>query len=1153
MKSYRLILALLVVFVLGNTANAITYYSRQTGAWNQATTWSTVACGGVAAGATPAAGDIAFVCGTHTVSVTANVTTQDVTINSTGYLRTGTTGGGANRTVTITGTFTILAGGVYNHNNNQLASTTIFAGTEVFSPTSTILITIWSGDTDRLITGVGSNFGHLTLTWNSGAFIWQNDGLGYTRTIQGNFTVSAGTSTILDQSAANITIPIGGNMTVAGILRMKYNVGGSLTVTVVGTTTVSGSLFGIYIGNGAFNFTTGNYTQSAGTHWGIYAGDGNANYTCAGTFTVSGGDCRGINNTSTFTAGVANYTIGTFSFTGGTFLGSYACHVGGQASTFNVSGNMTVTYGATSNLCAINRLASLNVTPTTTGLNLTVGGNLTFGGVLGEFNSNNGTGVETDIITGNMAASNGNNFFNSVLTAGNGHTTTMTVGGTFAISGGNTRLSSENGTLTCTVAGAATISGGSCAVKEGTGNATVNFNSTYSQTGGTFGLHRSGTIPTTSVVTVNVAGNFSHTGGIINYDDNAASTGIHRVNLFGATSTMGGAGSITHASAGTGTVFGEFHYARTGTIAWSRTSTTHAIQQVKQFVDAVCTVDASASANPMQVASNVTLANISLTALTVNGILNMGAQTITAVGPSLAGYYSGMTVNGRLRTSHTSGFYNGTTTATLQPQTFAIDVVYRMDFSLGATSTVEYYGTANQAVTGKYPLAGAVVDVSATAAVQYHYGNLDINNTGAGTYAFPHTPILGTGNVFVRTSLVLTAGEYNLAGSGAGLTTTIENSAATGITRDGVSTLGYIKSEEANGGNNRAKIRWNMGTATGAHVIPFGTASGAANFIPFTFNKTTGGGADVLVSTRGTAGSANTPWAAASNVGAVAHMFDPTLGQDGSDEAVVDRWWDINTTAAATATVTFSYRGAENTMIVPYNTGTLGAQHWDGTAWEPPVGSAAAVTAGVGSITVAGLNTFSPWVLASLAAPLPVELVSFTATCSEGHAVIDWSTASETMNDYFVVEKSEDGEHYIECGRSDGAGTSTEMHNYKLIDPTALNGLTYYRVRQVDFNGEATVTKVISVNSCESNGTTINSWHSSGAVNIQILGEQEGTYSTELVDMQGRTVLQSSTTKESDLATGRLNTEGLQQGIYLLKTTDPNGVVTCNRICLCGE
>lgn len=1152
MKTLRFIGTVLVFLLLSNMAQAVTYYSRVTGNWNSNTTWSTAGCGGASAGATPGPGDIVFICAAHTVSVTSNVTTMNVTINGGGQLTTGTTGGGANKTVTITGTFTILAGGTYNHNNNQNASTTIFAGTESFAATSTIIITSWSNDTDRLITGVSSNFGNLTLSYNAGAFIWQNDGLGYTRTIQGNFIVNAGCNTLLDQSAVAITVPIGGNLTVNGTLRIKYAVDGNLTLTVGGTTSVTGTFHMIYLGNGTLNFTTANFTQSAGQCWGIYADDGNCNWTVTGTFSMSGGDCRGINNLSTYTAGIINFQIGTFSFTGGSFIGSYCRHGGGQTSVFNVTGNMTVTHTATS-LCAINRLATLSATPTTAALNFTVGGNLTFNGVAGgDFNSNNGTGAETIAITGNWTISNGDNYFNSVLTAGNGHAATITVGGTFTHSGGNTRWSSEAGTLTATVTGATTVSGGVLMMKESTGAGTINFNSTYSQTGGTFHFHNNAAA-TANVVTVNVQGNFSHTGGTMNYDLSTTSTAVHKLNLYGASCTLGGTGSMTHASAGTGTVFGEMHYARTGTITFSRTSATHYIQQVEQYVDAVCTVNASASANPLQICSNSTQANITTTALNVNGVLDIGGQGITGVGPSAANYYSGMIVNAgaRLRLSRTAGYYDGTTSAVLQPQVFATDANYRMDFSLDAASTVEYYGTANQAVTGKYPLAGAVADVSSAAAAQYHYGYLEINNTGAGTYAYPHVPLAGTGNVFVRTSLVLTAGELNLAGSGTGQTITIENSASTGITRNGTTSVGWIKSEEANGGNNRAKVRWNTGTSTGSRVVPFGVTSGASNFIPFTFNKTSAGGADVLISTRSTGTTDNLPWAAASNVAGVAHMYDPTLAQDGSDEAVIDRWWDINVTAACTATVTFSYRGVENTMIAPYQTGSIGAQHWDGTAWENPVGSAVAVTAGVGSITIAGLNTFSPWVLSSLAAPLPVEFVSYTGTCVSDHAVIEWTTATETMNDYFAIEKSTDGVNYSECGRVDGNGSTTSMHQYSFIDPTALTGITYYRIRQVDFNGESSKTNAVTVNSCDQGNTTVNTWYSQGSVNVEIIGEQEGDYVMEMMDMKGRVVLTKNTSKSSEVVVDRMSTSELEHGVYLMKVTDPNGVVSTSRVCLC--
>src|ERR1044071_7099168 len=236
MKTLRFFGLALLAMLFTTGIKATTYYATTSGNWNSASTWSTVGCGGAAAATTPTVGDIVFICASNTVTVTANVTVANVTINTGGYLITGGAGGGANKTVTITGTFTINSGGTYEHNNNQVAATTIFAGTESFNAASNFIVTAWSNDVDRLITGCGSNFGNLTLNWNPGAFIWQNDGLGYTRTVQGNLIVGLGCNTLCDQSAANITVPVGGNLTVNGVLRIKYNNAGSLTLTVAGTT-----------------------------------------------------------------------------------------------------------------------------------------------------------------------------------------------------------------------------------------------------------------------------------------------------------------------------------------------------------------------------------------------------------------------------------------------------------------------------------------------------------------------------------------------------------------------------------------------------------------------------------------------------------------------------------------------------------------------------------------------------------------------------------------------------------------------------------------------------------------------------------------------------------------------------------------------------
>ena len=154
----------------------------------------------------------------------------------------------------------------------------------------------------------------------------------------------------------------------------------------------------------------------------------------------------------------------------------------------------------------------------------------------------------------------------------------------------------------------------------------------------------------------------------------------------------------------------------------------------------------------------------------------------------------------------------------------------------------------------------------------------------------------------------------------------IDNSATNSITR----TTGWIISE-----GQYNYVKWNCGTTTGNYIYPFGYSTTA--YLPLTINKTTAGSSNVSASTWGAAASDNLPWAGISDAGTVAavgNMYDGTLGQDGSDEAVIDRWWDVYTSAATTANVTFSYRGAENTMSAGYQTAELASQHWTGSIWN---------------------------------------------------------------------------------------------------------------------------------------------------------------------------------------------------------------------------
>ncbi len=96
---------------------------------------------------------------------------------------------------------------------------------------------------------------------------------------------------------------------------------------------------------------------------------------------------------------------------------------------------------------------------------------------------------------------------------------------------------------------------------------------------------------------------------------------------------------------------------------------------------------------------------------------------------------------------------------------------------------------------------------------------------------------------------------------------------------------------------------------------------------------------------------------------------------------------------------------------------------------------------------------------------LPVTLTYFTARQQDSQVLLQWATASEKDNAYFSLEKSRDGQQFNEIGRVTGAGTSTTKRTYAFTDDFPFGGTSYYRLRQVDFDGTSANSKIVVVNS----------------------------------------------------------------------------------------
>ncbi|MEL5996781.1 T9SS type A sorting domain-containing protein, partial [Hymenobacter segetis] len=167
--------------------------------------------------------------------------------------------------------------------------------------------------------------------------------------------------------------------------------------------------------------------------------------------------------------------------------------------------------------------------------------------------------------------------------------------------------------------------------------------------------------------------------------------------------------------------------------------------------------------------------------------------------------------------------------------------------------------------------------------------------------------------------------------------------------------------------------------------------------------------------------------------------------------------------------------------------------------------------------------------------PLPVELSAFTAKAEGTTAVqLAWTTAQELHNDHFDVERSLDGTTFTTLGTVTGAGSSSTAHTYGFRDarlPFVAN-LLYYRLRQVDTNGQASYSPVRSVLLGQADVAPQlqaypNPAH--GNVSVRILGTVP-TAPMQLFDATGRLV---RTQPLADADTS-ISLQGLPAGLYIL-------------------
>lgn len=94
---------------------------------------------------------------------------------------------------------------------------------------------------------------------------------------------------------------------------------------------------------------------------------------------------------------------------------------------------------------------------------------------------------------------------------------------------------------------------------------------------------------------------------------------------------------------------------------------------------------------------------------------------------------------------------------------------------------------------------------------------------------------------------------------------------------------------------------------------------------------------------------------------------------------------------------------------------------------------------------------------------LPVQLMEFRGLYSDKGNLLEWVTSSEINNDFFEIERSADGYSFTALGKVKGAGNSSQLNYYKWTDKTSENNVSYYRLKQVDYDGQFSYSDIIKI------------------------------------------------------------------------------------------
>ena len=407
---------------------------------------------------------------------------------------------------------------------------------------------------------------------------------------------------------------------------------------------------------------------------------------------------------------------------------------------------------------------------------------------------------------------------------------------------------------------------------------------------------------------------------------------------------------------------------------------------------------------------------------------------------------------------------------------------------LSETGKVTFWGTSAQTISG----------ISSTA-----FYNATINNS-AGINLSQSISVDGT--------LELSLGKIT--------TVTFE----VNVTNDNVAAITPYSSTSYIIGNLRRKV-----VSSGSYNFPLGTAS---EYELANINLSSATGFTNLLGSFVSASPGSVPGGLTINGSAINGILD--YG-----------YWTITPNSSMTGgtyTVTVSENGASNTILSANRYGILKRVN-SSNPWQS-LGTHSNSTQSVSGSTItaarSALTSFSDFSIGYTTSgfPLPIELLSFNADLNKNVVDIKWATESEHNSNYFIVERSIDAVHFSELEKINAAGSSNEELNYKTEDMHPFFGVSYYRLKQVDFDGAFNYSNIDMVYYQNDlfNFMVLPNPTTNENLNLKITGAKDFKVIISLTDAAGKKQFKSELIPDNNFFNYKINTmQKITAGYYLIE------------------